>query len=47
MALTLDVETAPAEALRLLLRPRSDSYTRQGDRSLELRLSDYRSRCRG
>ena len=42
MALTLEVQSAPAE-LMLLLRPRSDNHTRQRDRSLELRLSDYRA----
>ena len=43
MALTLEVQSAPAEALRLLLHPRSDNRIRQGDRSFELRLSDYRA----
>ena len=40
--LTLRVESAPAEPLRLLLRQRADDPIYQGNRSLNLRLSRYR-----
>ena len=40
--ITLLVEVAPAEPLRLLLRPRADDRISQGDRSLNLRISRYR-----
>ena len=40
--LTLRVQSAPAEPLRLLLRPRTDDRISQGDRFLNLRISSYR-----
>ena len=40
--LTLSVASAPAEPLRLLLRPRVDDGVSQGNRLLNLRLSRYR-----
>ena len=39
--ITLSVESAPAEPLRLLLRQRADDSISQGDRLLTLRLSRY------
>ena len=39
MALTLEVPVAPAEELRLLLRPRSDDRISQGDRNLSLTIT--------
>ena len=39
--ITLQVESAPAEPLRLLLRPRADDRISQGDRLLNLRISRY------
>ena len=41
-AITLRVDSALAEPLRLLLRPRRDDRISQGDRSLNLRISRYR-----
>ena len=40
--ITLRVESAPTEPLRLLLRPRADDRIGQGDRFLNLRISSYR-----
>ena len=40
--ITLVVDSAPAEPLRLLLRPRADDRISQGDRLLNLRISSYR-----
>ena len=40
--ITLRVESAPTEPLRLLLRPRADDRISQGDQSLILRISRYR-----
>ena len=40
--LTLRVDSAPAEPLRLLLRQRAGDRSYQGNRSLQLRLSRYR-----
>ena len=40
--ITLRVDPAPAEPLRLLLRPREDDRRRQGERLLNLRISGYR-----
>ena len=40
--ITLRIESAPAEALRLLLRPRGDDGIGQGQRLLNLRISRYR-----
>ena len=39
--ITLRVDSAPAEPLRLLLRPRADDGISQGDRFLNLRISRY------
>ena len=39
--ITLRVDPAPAEPLRLLLRPRADDGISQGDRFLNLRISRY------
>ena len=40
--ITLRVDSAPTEPLRLRLRPRTDDRISQGDRLLNLRLSGYR-----
>ena len=40
--ITLRVDPAPAEPLRLLLRPRGDDLISQGQRLLNLRISGYR-----
>ena len=39
--ITLSVDSAPAEPLRLLLRPRTNDGISQGSRSLSLRISAY------
>ena len=39
VTITLEVPTAPAAELRLLLRPRSDDRIRQGDRNLSLAIT--------